>query len=160
MLSSFAHTARTRSFPAKVQWGGHSLLELLMATSITAVALVPTLSLMRRSMEVARRIERHDLVTTLAVSTLEEQLAQTAAQWSEATDSGTFASQGYSTVRYAAERSMQSAEGGLPDQLMVVTVTVWEDANANATADAREVQASLRSKVAKVATYQAAAAGE
>jgi len=138
---------------------GHSLLELLAATAVSALAIVPALEAMRDGMELSRKVEDHNLVLTLAVGKLEEHLAIAAAEWTEATASGDFAADGYANTYYSVTRSEQTAGGGIPDRLMSVSSTVWVDTNGNASPDSGEIQASFQSKIAKLTTYEDAAGG-
>ncbi len=133
---------------------GLTLLEVIAATSLMAIALVPTLRLMRDSMKLGRRVEMLNLVTTECVNQLEEHLNLTAATWSTTTSTGALAANGYPTVRYQVTCSDQVAAGGLPDQLMAVQATVWEDQNSNGALDNNEPHSILRSKIAKLLTYE------
>jgi hypothetical protein len=81
-------------------------------------------------------------------------LALASATWTTGTFSGDFAAEGYSGVRYQADRSEDAGDGGIEDQLMAVTVTAWEDEDADDALDAGELKITLRSKIAKLATYQ------
>jgi hypothetical protein len=129
-------------------------LELILATSLTAIAVVPALSLTRKGLSMSRDIETKNLLTTFCVSKLEQYLAMTAYQWSEEGAAGTFASEGYSDLRFQVTRSEQTADGGLPDQLIVVTATTWEESGNNTAPDSGESQVTFYSKLAKMVTYQ------
>ena len=48
--------------------GGHTLLELVMAAFVMGLVLVPALVLMRRSMELSRKLDTRNMMTTLAIS--------------------------------------------------------------------------------------------
>lgn len=112
---------------------------------------------MRDSMELGRDIEIKSLLTTLAVSKMEQHLAETSATWTTTDDSGTFGSDGYTSLRFSVSRSDQVADGGSPDELMAIDVTVWEDQTADGALGAGEPNLSFRTKIAKMATYQNAA---
>jgi Tfp pilus assembly protein PilV len=60
---------------------GQSLLELVAATTILAIALVPALKLIGGTIRVGRRTETANMMTTFCTSKLEEQLMKTAAVW-------------------------------------------------------------------------------
>jgi hypothetical protein len=132
-------------------------LELVAATSLLAVAIVPGLRLMRDALELSRQIETQGLLTTLCVSKLEEHLMQAGATWLETTATGTFAAEGYATLRFEVTRSHDPAGGGIADRLMTVSATVWEDENVNGVLDSGEASIVLASKLAKMERYQNAA---
>ncbi len=130
-----------------------------MAASLCAVALVPALKLMGESLTLGREVETRNLLTTLGVSKLEQQLARSAASWTSTNETGSFAAEGFAAVRYQLTCSDLASDGGLPDQLMAVRVVVWEDADGDAACDSDELQLSFRSKIAKLALYEDEATG-
>lgn len=133
---------------------GFTLLELLAASALMVVALVPALQLTRRALELGREAETRNMLVTLGVSKLEEHLAQAAASWTTLDESGSMSVPGHSNLKYHVTRSEDPADGGIADKLMAVEVTAWEDSDGDGAADAGEVQVSFRSKVAKLAMYQ------
>ncbi len=133
---------------------GHTMVELVAATSLMAVALVPTLALIRDSTELSREIETRYKLATLCVSKLEEHLAEAAASWTTTSSSGDFSGTGQATIHYEADRSDAVIDGGILDQLMAVTITVWEDADNDDVRDTGELQVTFNSKIAKMAIYQ------
>lgn len=136
---------------------GHTLLELLVASALTALAIVPALKLIGDGMVLGREVETRNLLTTLCVSKLEEQLAHAAANWTTTTATGNFAADGYPSYRFTVLRSDAAADGGMEDRLMAVQATVWNDADGDGALGANEMKLILRSKVAKLALYQNAA---
>ena len=138
---------------------GFSLLETLMAGTVLAVVLVPALATMKRGLALARDVETVQMTATLCVSKMEEQLALTAHDFSTATVSGNFAADGYASIRYTATRSDTALAGGIPDRLMALTVTVWQDDNGNSALDSGEISTNLSTKVAKMAIYQSTTGG-
>jgi hypothetical protein len=132
---------------------GQTLLELIAAVTVLAATVTPALVILRNALEQTRRIETLELLTTLCVSKLEEQLAVACAAWSTGTAAGDFSADGYSQVRFSVASSDQAGDGGIPDRLMSVTATVWEDQNGNAALDAGELSVVLASKVAKMEGY-------
>jgi hypothetical protein len=133
---------------------GQSLLEVVAAATIIAVALVPALRMMRDSLKVSRDIETAELMTTLAVSKLEEQMALSSATWSLAAETGNYASLGRSDVRFDVTKTDADGAGGVPDALMVLTVTVWSDKNGNAGKDGNEPGVTFATKISKLLGYQ------
>ncbi len=128
-----------------------------MASSLTALAIVPALAVMRDSIELGASLDTKNMITTLCVAKLEEHLALAAASFAETNASGDFSSTGYGMLRYSVSRSAAVKAGGIPDQLMTVTVTVWNDADSDTVQDPDESALTLASKIAKMAKYQNAA---
>ena len=126
---------------------------MIGASTIIAIALIPALKLMRASIKVNREAETANLVSTLAVSKLEEFLVSTASSWSNSNASGHFGSIGHSNLRFEVSRSDLVAEGGIPGDLMSITSTVWEDSNGNGNWDAGEARAVFASKLAHSVSY-------
>jgi len=129
------------------------LLELLGATTVMAIALVPALRITADCMRVGQEIETANLLATLSASKLEEHLVLTAVTWSAVADAGTFA--GYPNLRYRVEK----VDEGVGSGLMRITATVWEDRDADQTWDAGEPRTVFASKLARNASYQLEAGG-
>lgn len=146
---------RTRRSPHR----GQTLLELVAASTIIAIALVPSLRIMRDSIKVGRETEMANLMATFSASMLEEHLALTAASWSTSTSSGTFASEGYPLVRFEIARSDATVDGGIPGVLMSVTSTVWEDSDNDGIWDSGELRSVFASKLAHSVAYTNEASG-
>ena len=137
----------------KRRWGS-SLLEVVLATVLISVALVPAIRLMRSSLTVGREIEAREQLTTFSTSKLEEHLALVGANWLTGDYTGDFATEGHPTFRFLVRRSDSGGDGGIVDQLMAVTATTWEDVDGDGTLDSGEVSVVLGGKVAKIASYQ------
>ncbi len=130
------------------------MLEVLLATALMAIALVPALRLMRDGLRVGRELENRELLTTFSTSKLEEHLALVSAVWQTGNYSGDFSAEGYSNLRFTVTRSDSGADGGISDQLMAVVATVWHDLDGDGSLDSDEPAVVLGSKVAKLASYQ------
>jgi hypothetical protein len=137
---------------------GQSLLEVIAASTIIAAALVPALRMMRDSLRISRDLETAELMTTLCVSKLEEVMAQTSATWELGNLAGDYAAQGRNDVRFLVIRSDEVAAGGLKDELMAVSVTVWHDKNGNSGKDAGEPGITFGTKISRLLGYQDKAA--
>ncbi len=133
--------------------GGYSLLEVVLAASICASALVPALAFMRDGMTLGDIVDTKQLLLIYGVSKMEEQQAIVGATWATGTVTGNFASEGQSSIRYSATRSDAAASGGVTNQLMVITVTTFSDDNANSTMDSSEPRLTFTTKVAKSVSY-------
>lgn len=130
-----------------------------MTSALMALVLAPTLKVMRDGVELGRKIESREMVNAFCISKLEEQLALAAAEFTEATATGTFAADGYAQFHWQAIRSTDPSDGGMEDRLMAVTVVVWDDEDGSGTLGTSEPQATFATKVAKLALYQQAAGG-
>ncbi len=133
---------------------GFSLLEMMAATALVASTLVPALSLIRDAMAQSREMNRRNLLANYAVRILEEQTALAATNWTNATVTGDFSSDGYTSLRYTATKSDAVVDGGLVDRLMHIRVTVYDDADGNSSVGTNELQINFRTKVAKLVTYE------
>jgi Tfp pilus assembly protein PilV len=133
---------------AKRKRTGQSMLELIAATTIIAIALVPALKLMRDSIRIGRQTETANILATFSMSKLEEHLARTAANWNTNTDSGAIPT--YNGLRYQVTKVNEAVGSGL----MRITSVAYEDGNGNGTYDAGERNATFVSKVAKNVAYE------
>ena len=144
------HSTFGRSFRRRL---GHTLLELIAASTLVSIAVTVTMSLMRQSLELSHETEKRNMLVTLAVSKMEEHLATTSRNFVEADVTGDFNADGYSDCRFRVVKSSQTSDGGIPDQLMAITVTVWCDFDGDQSADAGELVVTLRSKLAKITAW-------
>jgi hypothetical protein len=140
------HARRTRI--------AYSLLEVVLAASICAFALVPALAFLRDSVTLADIIDKRHLMTIYGVSMLEEQMSVVAATWTTGTDSGDFSADGHANIRYTITRSDDPASGGITNRLMTVSVTTYSDDDADDMLDANEMRTILTTKIARLATYE------
>lgn len=132
-------------------------MELVAATTILAITLVPALRIMRDSLSVSQEIEKANQMSSFCVSRLEEQMATTSGSWAETRLTGDYAAQGYPTLHYEVFRSDERSDGGIPGALMVIRTTVWDDENDNNSLDAGEPNVSYRTKIGNFASYADAA---
>lgn len=133
---------------------GHTLLELIAASTIISIAITSTLSLMVDSLEVSRDLEQRNLVTTLAVSKLEEHASLVTSSFTEGTFSGNFSAEGQPSIRFNVTRSTDPAVGGVLSELMVVSVYVWQDADGNGARNGSEPNVSLTTKIANLTAWK------
>ncbi len=138
---------------------GYSLLEVVLASTLTLSTLVPAMSLMRDGIQISKKIDNQLLMANYAVRQLEQQMAIVAASWTSGTMTGDFAIDGYPQLRYIVTRSDAVVDGGLANQLMSLTVTTYIDQNNDDSLTAGEVSCVFATKVGKLATYEAAASG-
>jgi hypothetical protein len=139
-----------RSFKTK----GYSLLEVVLASTICATALVPALAFLRDGTVLADTIDRRHLLLIYGVTTMEEQMSIVAANWTEGAINGNFATDGHANIRYTVTRSDDPADGGIAERLMVITVTTYCDDDGDDTLDAAEMRTILTTKVGKLVTYE------
>ena len=138
---------------------GQTLLELVAATTILTIALVPALRMMRDAIKVGRRTETANLMTTFCTSKLEEHLMRTAAAWNPSTVTGDFSAEGYADLKFQVIMSDAVADGGIANQLMAIASTVWDDTNGDDDLDAGEPNVVFASKQARNVSYQQEASG-
>ena len=138
---------------------GQTLVELVAASLMLSVALVPGLRLLREGMKLSHKVETASIMSTLSASKLEQYMALAGATWDKTAASGSFASEGYANLRYSIVRSDDSVDGGIPDELMTITSTVWNDLDGDTTLDADEPDIVYSTKIARLAKYEDVAAG-
>jgi hypothetical protein len=126
---------------------------MMAATALVAGTLAPALLVMRDAMSLSREAIQRNLVANYAAQVLEGQAALVMQNWSNGTITGNFAADGYATIKYSAVKSDAVASGGLVNRLMHIQVTAYEDRDADSVADANEVKVTIRTKVAKLASY-------
>lgn len=132
---------------------GFTLLELVAASFVAVAILVPTMSLLRQSMEYGRKIDTRNVMNTLCVAKVEREMAFTASTFQSSTERGSFQAEGYPQIRFETRRSQRSAHGGRNNQLMAIVVTVWDDTNGNRRRNAGEPSITMSTKVAKFKSY-------
>jgi hypothetical protein len=137
----------------------YSLLEVVMASTICATALVPALALLRDGMTLADIIDTRHLLLSYGVSKMEEQLAIVAAGWTTGNLNGDFAIDGHANIRFTVSRSDDPASGGLTNRLMSVTVITYSDDDGDDAMDAGESRTVLTTKIAKTINYATKASG-
>ncbi len=136
---------------------GQSLLEVIAAGTVIAIALLPALRLMRDSLRVSRELDTGKLLVQSCVSLLEQQIVRAAAEWKSESATGDLSSQGRPDLRFIIRQSDAVVDGGIPSALMAVRVLVWHDRNGNAAQEPTEPKVELATKVARTASYQNAA---
>ena len=149
-----------RPLPRAYHRRAYTLIELVMAASLTALAIVPALSLMRDSIEQGTSIDTQNMIATLCMSKLEEHLALAAATFTETNTTGDFSREGYGRLKYTVNSSTAAKAGGIPDQLMAISVTVWSDADNDTQQDIDESSLTLATKLAKMVRYEGVAEAE
>jgi hypothetical protein len=131
----------------------YSLLEVVLASSICATALVPALAVLRDGMGLADTIDIRHRLLTYGVSKMEEQTAIVAATWATGTVTGDFAADGQSEIRFTVTRSDSAGNGGITNRLMNITVTTYSDDNGNDVMDASEARSVFTTKIGKSVSY-------
>jgi hypothetical protein len=87
------------------------------------------------------------------VNQLEQSLAKTSAAWNTTAESGNYSSLGYARLKYSVSKSDAPADGGLTNQLIAITATVWDDADSDNVLDTGEKRVQFSSKLARLAVY-------
>lgn len=128
---------------------GTSLLEVVSASILIGVIMVPSLDLLRQTQDANEQLEINHAMTTLGVSTLEEQLAAASRDFRAATINGDFRRHRLADVKFRARRSESLADGGMPGRLISVVVTIWHDRDDDGRRDADEPGFTFASKVVR-----------
>lgn len=128
---------------------GYTLLEVVSAGVLVGIIVVPSLTLFRDSMQVSENVEVANAMASLGVGKLEDQLAAAVDNFVPVTVDGDFGAEDYPEVHFKSQRSDRAADGGVPGQLMAVTVNVWRDINGNNVQDVAEPSFLFASKVAR-----------
>src|SRR5215208_1853006 len=89
-----------KASPMKNNRRANTLLELIAASTVISIGLVPALRLMRDALAVGEQLETVDAMTTLCASRLEETLAKTCANCNTTPESGNYSSSGYPRLKY------------------------------------------------------------
>ncbi len=134
--------------------GGFSLLEMVFATALLAGTLAPALAVMRDAMALSRETTVRSLLSNYAVQKLEEHAALGIGSWTNGSDSNTFSGDGHPEIAFSVTRSDNPVNGGITGSLMHIQVTVFEDLDNDLNPDAGELQVSMRTKIAKLGTYE------
>ena len=126
---------------------GSALLDIIAASIVTALILVPSINIMRRSMNVNHRILMRQEMATACSSLMEQQMADAALTFRSLKLEGK-TSVDSEMLGYRILRSDHPDYGGVAKQLMGISVTVWHDANKNRRMDKQESRYELYTKVA------------
>jgi len=130
-----------------------TMLELIAATVIITIALVPALKMTRVRIANTESLERAETRLALCTSKMEEELAHTAAEWNLNSQTGSFTSAGHAEVRFRVSKSDATSDGGRPGALATIDVTVWHDQDSNGVLDPNEQRVRLATKIAKLVSY-------
>ncbi len=128
---------------------GFTLVEVIAATAILAICIVPATKYLADSMTLRRELERERTLVILAIQTIEEQMAVINAGFTTAQQTGTFASQGFPEIAYEIVRTDQATDGGIPGLLMTIAVSIWSDDNGNLLLDSDEAVVELHTTMAR-----------
>lgn len=140
---------------------GTTLLELIAASTVIAVALVPALRMLRDSLRVSRQLEVREATATVAMSVLELEAARVSGSWSmqSSVHRAQGRESGYPNLIAIATSSDAAAQGGSPGTLAVVSVTAFEDTDASGRVDNGETAVTFATKVARLKSYEYEAQG-
>lgn len=138
----------------RIERKAYSLLEMIFATALMAGTLVPALAVMRDSLTVSRETETRALLANYAVQKVEQHASLAIAAWNTGTTTEDFAAEGRADIVSTAVVSDDPSDGGIVNSLMSIDVAVFEDLNTNSALDVGEMSISMRTKVAKLHTYE------
>lgn len=140
--------------PTRTERRAFSLLEMVFATALLAGILVPALAVMRDAMAMSRATTSRSLIANYAVQKIEEQVSLGIGTWTNSTDANNYAADGHPEIAFNSTRSDDPSDGGITGSLMHVQVIVFEDLDSDLTPDTDELAIQMRTKVAKLATYE------
>lgn len=128
------------------QPAGSSLIDVVVATVLTAAVLVPSTRVLRQSISTSKNLEvKHELLVRCE-SLLETELQSVSQGKSLRTTRGRIATDA-GRLNYELVASDRTALGGIPGQLIGVSATVWLDTVPNNRRDSQESYVCLYSKI-------------
>ena len=130
------------------------MLEMVFATALLAGTLVPALAVMRDALAISRETTSRSLMANYAVQKLEEQMALGMGTWTNDTDANNFSGDGHPGIAFNSVRSDDPVDGGITGSVMHLEVTVFEDLDSDLIPDAGELTLRMRTKIAKLASYE------
>ncbi|QDT15828.1 type IV pilus modification PilV family protein [Alienimonas californiensis] len=136
---------------------GTTLLEVVAASIVLAIALAPALRMTREAVQAADRLDRQERCLTVASDLVELGMARTAADWDGRVGIATvlpIAVPGYPGMKALELTSDSAAYGGVPGRLATVGAFVWYDEDGDSVVDSTEPQVLLASAVARMASYE------
>lgn len=140
---------------------GTTLLELVAASTVIAITLVPALRVMRDSLRISRQLEVREAMATIAMSVLEQESARVSGRWTMQTTTHRQPGRdsGYPSVVAVSTVTDSLAKGGVPGTLAVVSVTAFEDSNRTGSLDNNEPSITFATKIAGLTSYRFEAKG-
>lgn len=126
-----------------------TFVELIAATAILAICIVPATKFLADSLTMRRELEQQRTMVILAIQMIEEQMAVINGAFTTTDEKATFASQGLPTLAYRVRRRDESNKGGIPGLLMAIEVEVWEDTDGDLHRDPDEPRLKLHTKMAR-----------
>ena len=131
---------------------GSTLVELMGATIVTALVLVPSMKLLHRSHQTVDRLHDQVQLEHLAASEIHYRLSRLALNFNATQVSGDFAAMGHGDCRFITDCSDAYSAGGVPDQLMSVETVVWRDFDDDGAIDDGEPTYTLATTLAEASS--------
>lgn len=128
---------------------GYTILEVISASVIIGLVMAPSAALLRDILQTSSEVETTNVLATLGVSKLEEQLGVASHSFRNDSFGDTFADAGHPELRYRVVRTQTRRDGGIPGFLMAVIVDVWHDRDGNGQLDRDEPRLQFVSKVSQ-----------
>jgi hypothetical protein len=113
---------------------GTSLLEVMAATVLGSMLLIPMVTILVDCSKWSNRMEYQSELLSLAESCSDETKFKLATNFAAGRMVGNFASQGFPQVRYNV-RNTVPLESALRGKYLDIQLTVWADLNSNGTHD-------------------------
>ncbi|MCA9136316.1 MAG: hypothetical protein KDB00_06150 [Planctomycetales bacterium] len=130
------------------------MLELVAASTIIGIGMIPALKLTTKGVTHANDLELSETLLSLCASKMEEEMARTMAGWDLNDHQGQFSIAAHPELRFQVSKSDSSVDGGLPGKLAAIQVVVWQDTDADAIVDSSEHNVWLATKLAKLTSYE------
>ncbi len=87
---------------------------------------------------------------SLCTNAIEVQCAQVSDSFKTTKLRGNFAKQGYPHFEFQTRASSAKKDGGIPNFLMAITTTVWDDEDDDRRIDETELAVTLETKIARI----------
>ena len=129
---------------------GYTILELVACSFIVGLMIVPSTVFMRDAIRFTARMENRAIMHSLCFNAIEVQCAQVSETFKTAKLQGDFSTQGYPNFAFQTIASSSKKDGGIPNLLMVIKSSVWEDLDKDRRLDADELAVTLETKIAHV----------
>lgn len=126
---------------------GSSLVDVIAASLLTGMVLLPSMRIMRESIATNERLQIRQEMLTQCESVLEIAMQAASKKVTNDTKAGRFTF-GESTLEYTVISTDNESMGGLPGEMTAVISVVWDDQIKNRRLDRNETHVSLYSKVA------------
>ena len=125
---------------------GAALLDVISASVLVALLIVPSVRLTIQAQENSRRLELRNELSVRCASLLEEEIAAVQRSFRSRTRQRRIRYDG-TDFRCVIRSSDAANNGGVPSRIMCISVLLWHDENRNGTLDISEQSAFLLTRI-------------